>query len=229
MTLTEIRSDITARMSGGVKDYGHGDTAVKTLDGVTVEFERGMVTAIMGPSGSGKSTLLQSIAGLDSLDSGTVHIGDTELGTPSDRKLTELRRTSDGFIFLAFNLIPTLTAEENILLPLTIAGETPDRSWFDQVVTTVGLADRLRHRPSELSGGHQTTWPGATLAVFELSEAQRFFDLEGSFSSIDVVGSLESDQLAARLGGTLPAGLQATETLDDTHARCESGRPFHTH
>jgi putative ABC transport system ATP-binding protein len=155
VTLTEIRSDIAARMEGGVKHYGNGDAVVKALDGVTVEFERGKFTAIMGPSGSGKSTLLHTIAGLDSLNAGTVHIGDTELGTLNDRKLTELRRRKVGFIFQAFNLVPTLTAEENILLPLTIAGDTPDRSWFDQVVATVGLADRLGHRPSELSGGQQ--------------------------------------------------------------------------
>jgi putative ABC transport system ATP-binding protein len=155
VTLTQVRSDIAARMSGGVKHYGSGDGVVKALDGVSVDFERGVFTAIMGPSGSGKSTLLHTIAGLDSLDAGTVHLGDVELGSLNDRKITELRRRKVGFIFQAFNLVPTLTAEENILLPLTIAGESPDRAWFDQVVTTVGLGDRLRHRPSELSGGQQ--------------------------------------------------------------------------
>lgn len=155
MTLTQVRSDIAARMSDGIKHYGSGDAVVKALDGVSVDFERGVFTAIMGPSGSGKSTLLHTIAGLDSLDAGTVHLGDVELGSLNDRKLTELRRSKVGFIFQAFNLIPTLTAEENIVLPLTIAGESADRSWFDQVVTTVGLGDRLRHRPSELSGGQQ--------------------------------------------------------------------------
>jgi putative ABC transport system ATP-binding protein len=157
MTLTaqHVTTGIAARMVEGVKAYGMGDAEVRALDGVSVDFEKGRFTAIMGPSGSGKSTLLHTIAGLDRLDSGTVHIGPTELGTLSDRRLTELRRESVGFIFQAFNLIPTLTAEENILLPLTIAGRKPDVEWFDQVIGTIGLGDRLSHRPSELSGGQQ--------------------------------------------------------------------------
>ena len=109
----------------------------------------------MGPSGSGKSTLLHTLAGLDSLDEGRVYIGDTELGSLNDRRLTALRRKRVGFIFQAFNLIPTLTAEENILLPQLIAGTRPDQHWFERVVTTVGLKDRLHHRPAELSGGQQ--------------------------------------------------------------------------
>lgn len=128
---------------------------MRALDGVDIGFERQRFTAIMGPSGSGKSTLLHTLAGLDSLDEGSVYIGDTELGALTDRRLTTLRREKVGFIFQAFNLIPTLSAEENIVLPLSIAGEKPDQSWLTEVVETVGLTDRLHHRPSELSGGQQ--------------------------------------------------------------------------
>ena len=144
-----------ARMTDGVKIYGEGDAEVRALDGITAQFTAGRFTAIMGPSGSGKSTLLHTLAGLDDLTSGTVFIGDTELGTLSDRELTILRREQVGFIFQAFNLIPTLNAEENINLPLSIAGNEPDEDWFDQVVSAVGIEDRLEHRPSELSGGQQ--------------------------------------------------------------------------
>jgi putative ABC transport system ATP-binding protein len=122
---------------------------------VTVAFERGVFTAIMGPSGSGKSTLLHCTAGLDSLTTGDVYIGDVELGTLSDKQLTLLRRKSVGFVFQAYNLVPTLTARENVLLPLLIAGNDPDQAWFDQVVGILGLGDRLSHKPSELSGGQQ--------------------------------------------------------------------------
>jgi putative ABC transport system ATP-binding protein len=146
---------IAARMTDGVKIYGRGDAQVRALDGVSKNFGSGEFTAIMGPSGSGKSTMLHTLAGLDSLTSGTVHIGDTELGTLRDRDLTVLRREQVGFIFQAFNLIPTLTAEENIRLPLSIAGKQPDSEWFSQVVSAVGIEDRLDHRPAELSGGQQ--------------------------------------------------------------------------
>jgi len=137
------------------KVYGTGETAVVALDGVTVGFEQGRFTAIMGPSGSGKSTLLHCVAGLDALTSGVARIGDVDLSTLDDRRLTVLRRDRVGFVFQAFNLIPTLTAEENITLPLALAGRRGDPAWLDQVIATVGLADRLRHRPSELSGGQQ--------------------------------------------------------------------------
>jgi putative ABC transport system ATP-binding protein len=137
------------------KTYGIGDAAVHALDGVTVSFEPGRFTAIMGPSGSGKSTLLHCLAGLDSLTEGAVFIGETYLAQLSDKQLTELRRKQVGFVFQAYNLIPTLTAEENITLPLMLGGEDGDRSWIDRVVDTVGLTARLKHRPSELSGGQQ--------------------------------------------------------------------------
>ncbi len=146
---------VAASMRDGVKIYGEGDAQVRALDGIDADFGKGRFTAIMGPSGSGKSTLLHTLAGLDSLTSGTVHIGDTDLGMLTDKKLTILRREQVGFIFQAFNLIPTLNAEENINLPLSIAGEEPDEEWFNQVVTALDLEDRLTHRPAELSGGQQ--------------------------------------------------------------------------
>ncbi|MFD3465596.1 ABC transporter ATP-binding protein [Streptomyces sp. NPDC058682] len=137
------------------KVYGKGDTRVVALDRVSVSFREAEFTAIMGPSGCGKSTLMHCAAGLDSLSSGSVRIGTTELGTLGDRHLTELRRDRIGFIFQAFNLLPTLTALENITLPLSIAGRRPDRQWLDRVVSMVGLAQRLDHRPGQLSGGQQ--------------------------------------------------------------------------
>jgi len=144
-----------AGMTDGIKVYGSDDTEVRALDGVTVDFEQGKFTAIMGPSGSGKSTLMHCVAGLDDLTSGSVHIGDVELGSLSDRDLTLLRRDKVGFVFQAFNLLPTLTAAENTTLPLDLAGRRPDSGWMDQVVESIGIADRLKHRPDELSGGQQ--------------------------------------------------------------------------
>jgi putative ABC transport system ATP-binding protein len=144
-----------ARVLDAVKVYGRGESEVRALDEVSVDFATGRFTAIMGPSGSGKSTLLHSVAGLDHLTSGTVMIGDTEISSLDDRKLTQLRRDRIGFIFQAFNLVPTLTAAENITLPSRLAGRKPDREWFDHVVETVGLGHRLGHRPAELSGGQQ--------------------------------------------------------------------------
>jgi putative ABC transport system ATP-binding protein len=144
-----------ARAVGVRKIYGVGDAAVEALRGVSLDFTTGEWTAIMGPSGSGKSTLLHVLAGLDTPTDGRVFIGDVDLTTLNDKQLTQLRRDRIGFVFQAYNLIPTLTAEENITLPLDIAGRDVDRGWFDQVIDTVGLRDRLRHRPSELSGGQQ--------------------------------------------------------------------------
>lgn len=138
-----------------VKIYGSGQTEVRALDGVNVEFERGKLSAIMGPSGSGKSTLMHCMAGLDDLTSGEVFIGNVKLGELSERSMTLLRRRSVGFIFQAYNLIPTLTAMENITLPLALGGRKPDGEWLDHVVKIVKMGDRLKHRPKELSGGQQ--------------------------------------------------------------------------
>ena len=135
--------------------YGEGDAAVDALAGVTTAFERDRFTAIMGPSGSGKSTLMHILAGLDKPTSGTVELDGVEITELDDTKLTELRRDKLGFVFQFFNLIPVLTAEENLVLPLSIAGRKPDREWVDQLVRTVGLEDRRTHRPAELSGGQQ--------------------------------------------------------------------------
>ena len=144
-----------ARATSLSKIYGTGDTRVTALDAVDVEIETGRFTAIMGPSGSGKSTLMHCLAGLDSVSGGEVWIGDVELSGLSDKNLTKLRRDAVGFVFQAFNLVPTLSALENITLPLDIAGRKPDQEWLDTVIDTVGLRDRLGHRPSELSGGQQ--------------------------------------------------------------------------
>ena len=148
-------STAAARAVGATKRYGTGDASVTALDAVTVDFQAHQFTAIMGPSGSGKSTLMHLVAGLDTLTSGSVFIGETDLSGLDDRRLTLLRRDKIGFIFQAFNLVPTLSALENITLPTTLAGRKPDKQWLDQVVSTVGLGHRLGHRPSELSGGQQ--------------------------------------------------------------------------
>jgi putative ABC transport system ATP-binding protein len=137
------------------RTYGEGDTAVAALRGVDVEIPVGQMTAVMGPSGSGKSTLMHILAGLDQPTTGSVYIEGTDITKLTDTALTKLRRKHIGFIFQFFNLLPMLTARENVLLPLTIAGEKPDPKWFDDLVERVGLADRLRHRPAELSGGQQ--------------------------------------------------------------------------
>jgi putative ABC transport system ATP-binding protein len=144
-----------ARAVRATKVYGSGPTAVRALDEVTVDLERGRFTAIMGPSGSGKSTLMHCVAGLDSLTSGEVFLDGVELGSLSDRELTLLRREQVGFVFQSFNLVPSLTALENVTLPLALAGARPDRSWLDSIIDTVDLRERLAHRPSELSGGQQ--------------------------------------------------------------------------
>jgi putative ABC transport system ATP-binding protein len=152
VSVTQIAA---ARAVKATKQYGKGDTTVTALDNVTVDFRSHQFTAIMGPSGSGKSTLMHNVAGLDTLTSGSVFIGNTDLSRLNDKQLTLLRREKIGFIFQAFNLIPTLSALENITLPTALAGRKPDRAWLDLVVETVGLGNRLAHRPSELSGGQQ--------------------------------------------------------------------------
>lgn len=146
---------IAASATGLTKVYGLGDTRVFALNDVSVDFVAGEFTAIMGPSGSGKSTLMHCLAGLDTASSGSVRIGATELAGLSDKKMTKLRRDRIGFVFQSFNLVPTLTALENITLPMDIAGRKVDRDWLQSVITTLGLTDRLGHRPSELSGGQQ--------------------------------------------------------------------------
>jgi putative ABC transport system ATP-binding protein len=154
VTTTALRT-AAARALDLTKVYGSGDTRVTALDHVSVEFYEGEFTAIMGPSGSGKSTLMHCMAGLDSVSSGSARIGEVELNGLKDKALTRLRRDQIGFVFQAFNLLPTLTALENITLPMDIAGRKADAAWLDRVIATVGLADRLGHRPSQLSGGQQ--------------------------------------------------------------------------
>ncbi|WP_030377509.1 MULTISPECIES: ABC transporter ATP-binding protein [unclassified Streptomyces] len=153
--LADRTTGVAARATELSKVYGQGETQVVALDRVTVDFDRARFTAIMGPSGSGKSTLMHCVAGLDSFSSGSVRIGDTELGSLKDKQLTRLRRDKIGFIFQAFNLLPTLNALENITLPMDIAGRKPDKAWLDRVIDMVGLSGRLGHRPSQLSGGQQ--------------------------------------------------------------------------
>jgi putative ABC transport system ATP-binding protein len=148
-------SAVAARVVDLTKVYGTGNAEVRALDGVTLDIAAGAFTAVMGPSGSGKSTLMHCCAALDTPTSGQVMLGDTEIGGLDDKRLTRLRRERIGFVFQSFNLIPTLTAEENILLPSSIAGRKPDREWYDTVIDTVNLRDRLDHRPNQLSGGQQ--------------------------------------------------------------------------
>src|SRR5918996_4831959 len=152
---TATQTRVAARVTNLTKTYGTGDATVLALDGVSFAVEAEQFTAIMGPSGSGKSTLLHCLAGLDRPTAGEVHLGTTEISTLSDRQLTLLRRDKIGFIFQAFNLLPMLTAAENIVLPMRIAGRKPDEYWLKSIVDTVGLGERLGHRPAELSGGQQ--------------------------------------------------------------------------
>jgi putative ABC transport system ATP-binding protein len=155
MTTTTTATTVAARAVHATKVYGSGDTAVRAIDDVSLDLPDGRFTAVMGPSGSGKSTLMHCVAGLDTLTSGQVYVGPVELGSLSDKELTLLRREQVGFVFQAFNLLPTLTALENITLPIDLAGARADRDWLDSVIGTVGLGDRLAHRPAELSGGQQ--------------------------------------------------------------------------
>ena len=146
---------VAARAEEVTKIYGIGDTAVRALNNITVDFAGARYTAIMGPSGSGKSTLLHCLAGLDRVTAGRVLLGDIDITAVSEKELTIVRRDKIGFVFQSYNLIPTLNAIENITLPMALAGRKPDKEWLDRVIKTVGLADRLNHRPSELSGGQQ--------------------------------------------------------------------------
>ncbi|GAA3538199.1 ABC transporter ATP-binding protein [Kribbella ginsengisoli] len=155
MTVRVVGQGVAIRTSGLGKSYGSGDTRVEALADVDLEFGKGRFTAIMGPSGSGKSTLLHCLAGLDRPTAGQVMLGDVDLTRLDEKRLTHLRRDRIGFVFQAFNLVPTLTAMENITLPLDLANRKPDQEWVDKVVTAIGLQDRLHHKPSELSGGQQ--------------------------------------------------------------------------
>ncbi|WP_030440248.1 ABC transporter ATP-binding protein [Actinoplanes subtropicus] len=155
MTINAVQARAAVAVTDLVKVYGSGETSVRALDGVSVSFAAGRFTAIMGPSGSGKSTLMHCAAGLDTVTEGTVRLGDTDLTRLSDTALTRLRRDKAGFIFQSFNLLPALTAEQNITLPLELAGRRPDPQWLAQVVDALGLRDRLHHTPAQLSGGQQ--------------------------------------------------------------------------
>jgi len=192
-----------AQALDAVKVHGKGSTAVRALDSVSVSFDAGRFTAIMGPSGSGKSTLMHCLAGLDRLSGGQVMIGGTDLSTLNDKALTVLRRDRVGFIFQAFNLVPTLSAAENITLPLALAGRKAERAWYDTVISAVGLADRLSHRPSELSGG----------------QAQRVACARALVSRPDIVfadeptGNLDSRASAEALGFMRRSVIELSQTI----------------
>jgi putative ABC transport system ATP-binding protein len=192
-----------ARVVDAVRVYGTGDAAVHALDGITAVFPQGAFTAIMGPSGSGKSTLLHCLAGLDRLTSGQAYIGDVDLGSQNEKHLTLLRRKNVGFIFQAYNLVPTLTAGENITLPMDIAGEKIDRAWFDTVVDTVGLRDRLSHHPAELSGGQQQ----------RVAAARALASRPGIVFADEPTGNLDSRASAELLSFLQKAVLEYRQTI----------------
>jgi putative ABC transport system ATP-binding protein len=203
MTSVTVHTRVAARATDLIKEYGSSETAVRALDRVSVEFPAGTFTAIMGPSGSGKSTLMHCLAGLDQPTSGRVLLGDTEITGLPDRALTHVRRDRVGFVFQAFNLLPTLTARANILLPLDLAGRRADPSAFDALVQSLGLDDRLDHRPSELSGGQQ----------------QRVAIARALITGPDVVfadeptGALDSQTAAALLGYLRRSCSEAGQTI----------------
>jgi putative ABC transport system ATP-binding protein len=183
-----------ARAVDVVKIYGRGDAAVRALDGVTVEFEVRRFTAIMGPSGSGKSTLLHCIAGLDTVTSGSIYVGDVNITRMGEKERTLIRRDKIGFMFQAFNLLPTLNVRENITLPLSIAGTRPDDVWLDTVIETMGLEDRLRHRPAELSGGQQQR----TAAARALATRPEIIFADEPTGNLDTRSSAELLEFMAR-------------------------------
>src|SRR5256885_873942 len=202
MTLDITGTDVNyaARAVKVSKIYGEGDAAVRALDSVTIGFPVGRFTAIMGPSGSGKSTLMHCLAGLDTVTSGNVYLGPTDLSSLDDKALTQLRRDQVGFIFQAYNLLPTLTAGENITLPLDLAGRRPDQAWLDQVIDTVGLRPRLTHRPTELSGGQQQR---VVLGVGFVA---------GTFVLTDTLAHA-FDSLFAEVNGKTDAQIRSTQKL----------------
>ncbi|MFQ5947909.1 MAG: ABC transporter ATP-binding protein [Acidimicrobiia bacterium] len=187
---TPMATTMAARAEQAVKVYGEGATEVRALNGLTVGFEAGRFTAIMGPSGSGKSTLLHCMAGLDALTEGRAYIGDHDLTAMSEKELTLLRREQVGFVFQAYNLIPTLEADENITLPLAIAGRKPEASWYEEIIGAVGLSDRLGHRPSELSGGEQQ----------RVAAARALVSRPGIVFADEPSGNLDSGSSAQLLG-----------------------------
>ena len=213
MTSTTARA---ARAIGVTKAYGSGETRVLALDEVSVAFDAGRFTAIMGPSGSGKSTLMHCLAGLDTVSGGEVYIGDTRVTGLSDRKLTRLRRDKVGFIFQQFNLLPTLTAQENILLPLSIARRRPDAGWFDTVVATVGLPDRLAHRPTQLSGGQQQRVACARALVAHVGVRRHRYVGVG-----EDVGEQRVERAAERVGQHERARHEHHRQHDGDHRQCQ--------
>jgi putative ABC transport system ATP-binding protein len=213
---TESSSVLIA--SGVTRRYGEGDTAVTALDDVSVEIERDRLTAVMGPSGSGKSTLMHILAGLDKPTEGSVKIDGREITTLSDNELTKLRRDHIGFVFQFFNLLPMLTAEENMTLPLSIAGREPDPEWMRTVVSEIGMADRLKHRPSELSGGQQQR---VAVARALLSRPTVLFADEPT-GNLDSAASEEVLQLLRRSVDT--AGQTVVMVTHDAHAAAIADR-----
>jgi len=194
---------VAVRAQGAARVYGTGSTTVTALDGVDLDIPRGQFAAVMGPSGSGKSTLLHCLAGLDRLTGGTVELGGTELGALNDKQLTRLRREQVGFVFQAYNLVGTLTAKENITLPIDLAGKGVDQAWFDQVVDVLGLRDRLGHRPNELSGGQQQRV--ATARALITRPAVIFAD--------EPTGALDSNSSAEMLGFLGRASREFDQTI----------------
>jgi putative ABC transport system ATP-binding protein len=216
--MSTTTTTVASRAVGATKVYGSGEAEVRALDGIDVEFVTGAFNAIMGPSGSGKSTLLHCLAGLDRLTNGQVWLGDTEISALNEKNLTLVRRDRIGFVFQSFNLVPTLTAKENIELPMALAGRKPEPDWFDEVVTTVRLKDRLSHRPAELSGGQQqrVAVARAVLARPELIFADEPTGNLDSRSSSEILGFLRD--AVDRLGRTI------VMVTHDAGAACRADR-----